>query len=78
MAISDQIPAPFLIGLYLTKHVQSAFEVTGSLREQLTIPEGKMESQTSESNQGCPKLEKNHEVTKMNDEVILKTPNDLS
>ena len=37
-----------------------------------------MDSLTSESIQGCPKLEKNHEVTKMADEVILKTPNDPS
>ena len=33
VAISDQIPAPCIIGLDLTKHVQSACEVTGSLRE---------------------------------------------
>ena len=37
-----------------------------------------MDSLTSESIHGCPKLEKNHGVTKMADEVILKTPDDAS
>ena len=73
VAISDQIPAPCLIGLALTKHVQSACRVTCSLGEQLTIPEGKMESLISESNWGCLSLEENPEVTEMAEEVILKT-----
>ena len=42
--------APCLIGLDLTKHVKSVFVVTRSHGDQLTIPEGKMESLTSESN----------------------------
>ena len=59
VTICDQIPVPCLIGLDLTKHVQSAFVVTHSQGEQLTIPEGKMESLTSESNLEGPNLKEN-------------------
>ena len=54
VAISDEIPAAFLLGWDLIEHVKSAFKVTGSMRKQLTIPEGKIDSLTSDSIQGCP------------------------
>ena len=66
----------YLVWTVLT--VQSAFEVTCSMREQLTIPEGKIDSLTSDSIQGCPSLEKDHELIKMADEGILENPNDPS
>ena len=52
--------------------------VTHSQGKQITVPEERHGALTSESNLGCPSLEKNPKAAEMTEVVIMKSPNSAS